>query len=81
VLIGGIEALGLIASKLSLDGPFWDFVGTLNEQFGVLGYVIIAIFVVSWLVSIAFYRIKQFDSLEVAGTAHSNFVRHPEVAA
>ena len=27
VLIGGIEALGLIASKLSLGGPFWDFVG------------------------------------------------------
>src|SRR4051812_32358541 len=57
VLIGGIEALGLIANKLSLDGPFWEFVGTLNEQFGVLGYLIIAIFVVSWLVSIAVYRL------------------------
>ena len=33
VLIGGIEALGLIANKLSLGGPFWEFVGTLNEQF------------------------------------------------
>ena len=27
VLIGGIEALGLIADKLSLEGPFWDVVG------------------------------------------------------
>jgi high-affinity nickel-transport protein len=66
VLIGGIEALGLIASKLSLDGPFWDFIGTLNDQFGVLGYLIIAIFVVSWLVSITLYRVKGFEALEPA---------------
>jgi high-affinity nickel-transport protein len=66
VLIGGIEALGLIANKLSLGGPFWEFVGTLNEQFGLLGYLIIAIFVVSWLVSIALYRFKGFEALEPA---------------
>jgi high-affinity nickel-transport protein len=65
VFIGGIEALGLIASKLSLEGPVWDVVGALNEQFGLLGYLIIAIFVVSWLASVALYRIKRFDSLEL----------------
>ncbi len=67
VLVGGIEALGLLADRLSLEGPFWAFIAALNENFGSLGYVIIAIFVASWLVSIAIYRLGGFDRLEPAG--------------
>jgi len=67
VLIGGIEALGLLADQLNLEGPFWIYIGTLNDHFGSLGYLIIAIFVASWLVSIAFYRLRRFDRLERAG--------------
>jgi len=67
VLIGGIEALGLIGDRLNLEGPFWAFVGTLNENFGSLGYLIIAIFIASWLISIAIYRLSGFDRLEPAG--------------
>jgi high-affinity nickel-transport protein len=67
VLIGGIEALGLLADRLSLVGPFWSFIGRLNDNFGNLGYLIIAIFIVSWLVSIAVYRLGRFDRLEPAG--------------
>ena len=67
VLIGGIEALGLLADRLRLVGPFWSFIGTLNDNFGSLGYLIIAIFVASWLVSIAVYRLGRFDRLEPAG--------------
>ncbi|MGB6537611.1 MAG: HoxN/HupN/NixA family nickel/cobalt transporter [Xanthobacteraceae bacterium] len=66
VLIGGIEALGLLAEQLKLEGRFWNFIGALNENFGSLGYLIIAIFVGSWLVSIAVYRLGRFDLLEVA---------------
>jgi nickel/cobalt transporter (NiCoT) family protein len=66
VLVGGIEALGLVADQLKLEGPFWNFIGTLNDNFGSLGYLIIAIFVGSWLVSIAVYRLGRFDLLEVA---------------
>ncbi|MTJ83216.1 MAG: HoxN/HupN/NixA family nickel/cobalt transporter [Telmatospirillum sp.] len=66
LLIGGVEALGLIADRLSLDGPFWEAVGNLNDNFGVLGFVIIGIFVASWLVSIAIYRWKGYDGIDVA---------------
>jgi high-affinity nickel-transport protein len=66
ILIGGIEALGLLADQLKLEGPFWSFIGTLNDNFGSLGYLIIAIFVGSWLISIAVYRLGRFDLLEVA---------------
>jgi high-affinity nickel-transport protein len=65
VVIGGIEALGLLADQLKLQGPVWDAIGTLNDNFGTLGYIIIAIFVVSWIASVAIYRAKRFDELEV----------------
>jgi nickel/cobalt transporter (NiCoT) family protein len=66
VLIGGIEALGLLADQLSLEGPFWNLVGALNDNFGSLGYLIIIIFVASWFVSIAVYRLGQFEHVEIA---------------
>lgn len=65
LLIGGVEALGLIGSKLELTGSFWSFIGELNENFGMLGYLIIAIFVVSWLISVMIYRLKGYDDIEV----------------
>jgi nickel/cobalt transporter (NiCoT) family protein len=67
VLIGGVEALGLIADRLSLVGPFWSLIGMLNENFGSLGYLVVAIFVACWLISIAVYRLGRFDRLEPAG--------------
>jgi high-affinity nickel-transport protein len=65
VIVGGIEALGLIASKLNLQGVPWDFIAELNDNFGVLGYIIIGIFAASWLASIAIYRLKRYDEIEV----------------
>jgi hypothetical protein len=36
-------------------------IAMLNEQFGALGYLIVGIFIASWLVSLAIYRIKGYD--------------------
>jgi high-affinity nickel-transport protein len=66
VVIGGIEALGLIASKFSLHGGVWDVVDSINETFGMLGFLIVGIFALSFLVSMLVYRIKRYDELEVA---------------
>ncbi len=65
VLIGGIETLGLIEDQFEMKGPFWDFIGALNEHFGILGYVIIGIFVMSWLASVLIYRFNHYDDLDV----------------
>ena len=65
LVIGGVEALGLIGNKLDLHGSFWTFIDALNENFGALGYLIILIFVVCWLVSTAIYRFKKFDEMQV----------------
>ena len=61
LLIGGIEALGLIADKLGLDGGFWDMIGNLNGGLANFGYLVIGIFVVSWTVSYLIYRWQGFD--------------------
>jgi high-affinity nickel-transport protein len=43
IVIGSIEALGLISDKLKLQGPAWDAIGALNDNLGTLGYLIIGI--------------------------------------
>jgi nickel/cobalt transporter (NiCoT) family protein len=64
LLIGSIEALGLLGEKLGFNGGFWDFVSALNNNFGALGYLIIGIFLASWLISVLIYRVKGYDNIE-----------------
>jgi nickel/cobalt transporter (NiCoT) family protein len=68
LLVGGIEAIGLLKDQLNLTGGFWDLIGTLNDNFGTLGFVIIGVFVLSWVGSVIIYRVKGFDRLESATT-------------
>jgi len=63
--VGGIEALGLLAGHFHFKGTFWSLVARLNNNFGTLGYVIIAFFAVSWLISLAIYKWRRFDTLEL----------------
>ncbi len=44
LVIGGIEALGLIAGKLGLEGGFWDVIGDLNSGLAGFGYLVVGIF-------------------------------------
>jgi nickel/cobalt transporter (NiCoT) family protein len=64
VLIGGIEALGLIADQLGLSGGFWDGVDMLNEGFNGLGFAIIGIFIAAWIGSMIMYRYWKIEALE-----------------
>jgi nickel/cobalt transporter (NiCoT) family protein len=66
-VVGGIEALGLLAGRFSLGGSFWDTVRKLNDNFGTLGYFIIAIFALSWILSLAVYKWRRFDELDAGG--------------
>ena len=69
LLVGGIEALGLVGAKLELHGWLWNAVARLNGDFGAIGYLIIGVFLVSWLVSVAVYRMKGYDRYEAAEVA------------
>jgi high-affinity nickel-transport protein len=63
-VVGGIEVLGLIAGRLQLGGPFWGAVDALNGNFGMIGYLIIAIFAASWIGSAIIYRLRGYGALE-----------------
>jgi high-affinity nickel-transport protein len=60
-LIGGIEALGLIADQLGLEGGFWNTVTKMNDGLANFGYFVIGIFIASWAVSYLIYRWQGFD--------------------
>jgi high-affinity nickel-transport protein len=64
-LIGSIEALGLIGDRWQLSGIFWADIAGLNDSFGMLGFLIITLFVAAWAVSILVYRYKGLDEVDV----------------
>jgi len=65
LVVGGIEALGLLAGHFHLSGFFWNLVVRLNGNFSTLGYVIVGFFALSWIVSIAVYKWRRLDDLEL----------------
>jgi high-affinity nickel-transport protein len=66
LLIGGIEALGLIGENLGLEGTFWDAITAVNDNFNNLGFFIIGVFLVAWVVAYLVYRgSKELDQLEL----------------
>jgi nickel/cobalt transporter (NiCoT) family protein len=68
VIVGGLETLNLIGDQLGLidGGGFWGAIGSLNDNFGVLGYVIVGVFVAAWAISYVVYRVKGYDEIEVS---------------
>ncbi len=65
LVVGSIEALGLLQQEWNLSGPFWNAVGAMGENFGLLGYVFIGIFIVSWVISILLFKWNRYDEIEV----------------
>ncbi len=65
VLVGSVETLGLIGDQLKLEGGAWDFIGRINDNFGLLGYGIVGVFAFGWLASLVIYKIKGYDEIEV----------------
>lgn len=66
VAVAGVELLGMMAGHFQLTGAFWNLITRLNDHFGTLGYFIIGLFIVSWLLSLAIYKWRGLDRLESA---------------
>ncbi len=64
VVVGGIEALGLVAEHIHATGSFWRAIGVLNGSFGALGYMVVGLFLLSWAVSVAVWRWRGYDRLK-----------------
>lgn len=59
VVIGGIEITGLLADKLDVaDGPI-AWIGGINLDH--VGYAIVALFIITWAVSVAIWRVGRIE--------------------
>jgi nickel/cobalt transporter (NiCoT) family protein len=56
LLIGSIEALGLLAAHFNLSGAFWIAISDLNGDLASFGLVVVGLLVGSWIVSAMIYR-------------------------
>jgi len=59
LVIGMIELLQVTAAKFSLNGGFWSFLD--NLDFGHLGYVVVGLFVATWLFSLALWKTRRIE--------------------
>jgi high-affinity nickel-transport protein len=55
LLIGTVELLQVLVSLMHLHGPVFDAIGALD--FGLLGYVIVGLFLGSWALSVALWKL------------------------
>jgi nickel/cobalt transporter (NiCoT) family protein len=68
-IIGTIELLGIAAEKLSLTGGFWDWVS--NIDLNLVGYGIVALFVLTWAGALAVWRFARIEEKWAAGMRSS----------
>jgi high-affinity nickel-transport protein len=75
LVIGTIELLQVFISMAKLRGSFFDFVAELD--FGILGYVIVALFLLAWALSVAIWKFGRIEE-RYAGQlgSHSHPHRH-----
>jgi nickel/cobalt transporter (NiCoT) family protein len=57
--IGTIEILGLVGSEYHLTGGFWSFMAAFDIN--KAGFVIVGIFVVTWIVALAIWRFGRLE--------------------
>ncbi len=60
-VIGTIELLSVVVQGLGLSGGVWSALA--GADFTMIGVAIVLIFVVSWTVSVAYYRYKRYDEI------------------
>jgi high-affinity nickel-transport protein len=59
LLIGTIELMSVLADRLKLSGGVWDFAS--NLDLNAVGYVIVALFVLTWAVALAVWRFGRIE--------------------
>ncbi|MFE3629151.1 Nickel transporter NicT [Streptomyces goshikiensis] len=65
LVIGTVEVLGLLAEKLDLHGPFWDWAGGLDLN--TIGFVVVGLFFVTWILALVLWK---YGRIEEKWTAH-----------
>jgi nickel/cobalt transporter (NiCoT) family protein len=75
LVIGTIELMSVFADKLSLQGGIWGFVS--NLDLNLVGYVIVAMFVATWVVALAVWRLGRIEERWTARLDHGEAAAEP----
>jgi high-affinity nickel-transport protein len=59
LFVGTVEILGLIGQQYGLGGGFWTFIG--NFDINKAGFVIVGIFVLTWIAALAIWRFAKIE--------------------
>jgi high-affinity nickel-transport protein len=65
VLIGSVELLGLLADHFGLAGGFWSSAQAVGAHLNEIGFALVALLVATWIGSVAVWRYKRFDAVEL----------------
>ncbi len=57
--VGTVELLQVLSTRLALSGGFWDWLNGLD--FETLGYVVVALFVVMWAMSVSIWKLRRIE--------------------
>ena len=71
LFIGGLEAFQVLSGQLNLTGGIWDFANNFNLNSA--GYVVVGLFVVTWVVALGVWRFARIEEKWSAG------IRPPEL--
>jgi high-affinity nickel-transport protein len=63
LVVAALETLGLLGASLREHGIFWRSVDSINGHFEWLGYGIVGLFVLGWLVSLAIYKLARYEAV------------------
>ena len=77
--IGTVEVLGLIAQETHLRGGVWGFLANFNIN--TAGFVVVGVFIVTWLVSLAIWRYGKVEEKWDAGMLAETAAAMPAGAA
>jgi len=70
LLVGTMEALALLQAHMGLSGPFWGMIAMVGRNFGLLGYGVVLLFAASWIISIAIYKLRGYDEIDMPSLGH-----------
>ncbi len=78
LIIGSVELLQVFVRLLHLRGGVFDAIAALD--FGLLGYVIVGLFLFGWAVSVAVWKFGRLDARDgdVPATPHTHVHRHDD---
>jgi high-affinity nickel-transport protein len=68
-LVGGIEIIGLLSTKLHLHGWFGDYMA--NFDLNTAGYMVVGLFVVVWAIALSIWRFGKVEARWEAAAARN----------